>query len=1033
MSGPSKVIVLDPDPRAGRLVQLGFEREGIGFTLADPGAIEIPPEAGAMLVGGTDGAAVDLIKRAKAALQAANLDIPIIAASRGTARATLEAAGADAVLTAPTYLRDVVTVCRILHGVPAQKRDHLVGNLAETTGSYSLVRALASLGKSGVLTLIRGLRRGEVRFYTGEVTSAELGVIHGQAAFHQLLLWTDARFDFAHHETVRRQQIPLSPEELFADAERFLEGVRDAAGNLSPATVLEQDLQRITDLGKHIPTEVFGVLRMFDGHRVLADILEDSPYRVFETLRVAQKAVEVGLLRRVESQRPKATWRAVLAIDEWLVGNETRDSVVERTAELDSGPNKTGKHRKTGGKKTRVKRAKSTPGVKSEIDWGALVPRVIGAEVGPLSGVVPALAAHGEVEAPTRDRAREKLEALMDTDKRDRIFPTEIGLEPKVVIAGMEPEPKPVTPDEVETVKGSKRKQKKDKTAAEAAAKEKIAEEMARIEAERAVSEAARLEAERVAAQKAAAELAAVDAEKAAAAERIAKEKIAAEMARIEAERVAEAERAAKEKIAAEMARIEAERVANEKAAAEEKRVAEQKAAAEKAQAERELAESQARIHENVERMRLERLAREEADAKAAAEAAITANTSAVEDARAYAARVKAAAEARRKEADAAVIEAAHATPRESASEARDLVRGLVADAMPSKPAEPAFLATPPANVDTAASRLIATPSSDVIGGDTMRGIAPTPTADAAASHLIATPTSPTTADTDRDIAVPMTGDTMRGVIPAAVSGATTLPVRSADDALTKPFVRAEVTSDPFTRITDPVTVVESAQTSVAVSDVVTVNRTSDTAMVTASPRVLISETPTQAPVASMTPAIAVSSKIDDATPEATDDEPSDGVILAPIATADTARVAARARAMRAPEPAHEGPPVKEATGEIGDRHVRTGIQEKIELEPSILINDLGAAHTAVAAAVAKTAATPAPGDAASASKELDVATVRRDAVAFSEDEEAFFKRAEGGTAQVPKFESFDDLDEGYEPTSFWGKVFGGKKKPPPR
>ena len=74
---------------------------------------------------------------------------------------------------------------------------------------------------------------------------------------------------------------------------------------------------------------------MFDGHRVLADMLEDSPYRVFETLRVAQKAVEVGLLRQVDAQRPKATWRAVLAIEEWLVGNETREAVVERTAGLD--------------------------------------------------------------------------------------------------------------------------------------------------------------------------------------------------------------------------------------------------------------------------------------------------------------------------------------------------------------------------------------------------------------------------------------------------------------------------------------------------------------------------------------------------------------------------------------------------------------------------------------------------------------------------------------------------------------------------
>src|SRR4029079_13595704 len=139
-----------------------------------------------------------------------------------------------------------------------------------------------------------------------------------QAALHQLLLWTDARFDFAHEDIVRRQQIPLSPDELFADAEQFLEGVRDHAGNLSPSTVLEQDVQRVHAFGKQIPTEVYGVLRMFDGHRVLADILEDSPERACETMRVVQKAVEVGLRREVQSQRPKATWRAVLAIEEWL-------------------------------------------------------------------------------------------------------------------------------------------------------------------------------------------------------------------------------------------------------------------------------------------------------------------------------------------------------------------------------------------------------------------------------------------------------------------------------------------------------------------------------------------------------------------------------------------------------------------------------------------------------------------------------------------------------------------------------------------
>ena len=46
----------------------------------------------------------------------------------------------------------------------------------------------------------------------------------------------------------------------------------------------------------------------------------------------------------------------------------------------------------------------------------------------------------------------------------------------------------------------------------------------------------------------------------------------------------------------------------------------------------------------------------------------------------------------------------------------------------------------------------------------------------------------------------------------------------------------------------------------------------------------------------------------------------------------------------------------------------------------------------------------------------------------FDEHEEAFFNRAESGTNVVPKFESFDDLDEGYQPVGFWDRVFGRTK-----
>jgi hypothetical protein len=427
MPGLSKVIVLDPDARASRQVRLGFEREGVPVTAlpTDAAGLDLPgSDTGLVVVGGGDGQALELIRGARKWLDGQNVDAPLVFAGRGVLRSDAEAAGADEVVLRPAYLRDVVTIGRLLRGVPAASRSHLVGSLVELTGVFTLVRAFAALGRSATLTLVRGLRRGEIRFYHGEVTSAQVGMIHGQAALHQLLLWTDARFDYHHEDVVRRHQIPLSHHELFADAGGFLEGMRDSSGALSPSMVLEQDLPRVQSFGKQIPTEVYGVLRMFDGYRVLADVLEDSPYRVFETLRVAQRAIEAGLLRVVDKPRPRITWRAILAIEDWLVGGEDRRATgdsgpIAKPSSQDGGPTTRDSGpvaRDARGKAARKPRRKKkrrgatppvvptvTPEPKDrEIDWGALVPRILGAEVGPLSGVVPASHVSGEIVARSR-------------------------------------------------------------------------------------------------------------------------------------------------------------------------------------------------------------------------------------------------------------------------------------------------------------------------------------------------------------------------------------------------------------------------------------------------------------------------------------------------------------------------------------------------------------------------------------------------------------------------------------------------------
>ena len=80
----------------------------------------------------------------------------------------------------------------------------------------------------------------------------------------------------------------------------------------------------------------------------------------------------------------------------------------------------------------------------------------------------------------------------------------------------------------------------------------------------------------------------------------------------------------------------------------------------------------------------------------------------------------------------------------------------------------------------------------------------------------------------------------------------------------------------------------------------------------------------------------------------------------------------------------------------------------------------------------AQAAATPTA-NAATPTREREVAAVRGDVTAFTDDEEAFFKAGSTTNAvpREPVDETFEDLDEGYKPLSFWDRVMG--KRPPNR
>jgi DNA-binding response OmpR family regulator len=470
MPGLSSLVIAESDSRTVEAVKFAFEREGVSVATAQSresvGSL-VEAKDGQLVIVGAEFSAqpgIELLLHLRAGWKQGNGAVPLLYLGEEPEHERAYAAGATQCLPRPVFARDVVTMARLLanrkqQGGPAT----FVGDLGDFYGVYYLVRALAAVKWRGVLTLVRGLRRGELRLYKGEVTSAQVGVLHGLAALHQLLLWTEARLELRVEEVVRRRQIPLEPAEALADAERFLNAIRAEAGPLSPAAVYEQDAQH---RGEDVPKQVLPVLRLFDGHRMIADVIEDSPYRVFETLRLSVRLAELGIIRRVGTAR-KSPAHAALAIEEWLVGSSPVPEPTVRAASEPVGPEpgepasppgqqrqKSQKSKQSKSQRKRERRAArqqqhvgSSNGSRPT-DWSALLPSAT-QDLPGYASVVPSVSTGGEISI-----RRERLEEVTNAVERATIFgggatAADAALQTRAPAASHAPEP--ATPREIKT------------------------------------------------------------------------------------------------------------------------------------------------------------------------------------------------------------------------------------------------------------------------------------------------------------------------------------------------------------------------------------------------------------------------------------------------------------------------------------------------------------------------------------------------------------------------------------------------------
>jgi hypothetical protein len=261
----------------------------------------------------------------------------------------------------------------------------------------------------------------------------------------------------------------------------------------------------------------------------------------------------------------------------------------------------------------------------------------------------------------------------------------------------------------------------------------------------------------------------------------------------------------------------------------------------------------------------------------------------------------------------------------------------------------------------------------------------------------------------------------------------------AAADQKTMPVPKLEADDLIRELIGEKITIAETNTSRVVLQEQMTIDRSIQTA------RIASSQITTKEPVGhakdDVSAATALFGKRELAAPTEIDDEPSDGIVrhMTSVETAPQ---------KRPPPPKVEVPDDRpgDRTGEITAARKKHSSTPPENVEPSILIEeaaastaaDLAAAHKAVAAAAVAQVPAPKTTDLAGVAAEKAVAETRKDAaIAFSDAEEAFFRQG-SGEEKVTSFqmtgpvETFDDLDEDYQPVGFWDRLRGkkGDKKP---
>jgi CheY-like chemotaxis protein len=338
MNQLSTLLLVDTDPRGLETLTYGFEREGCTVAgTSDPRLAPdllrtMTPQLAIISLRTPEKPGLDVITGIKRGAPVRR--VPIVTLGPPALRQAALAAGTNDFVATPLFVRDVVNVSRLLtlaHTVPnaPQPEVEVQARLSEYHGLFYLLRALAVTGRSGIILMSRGNKRAELSVSDGAVMAVHIAGLQGMPALHQLLLWEEAAVSLKFRVVPKRSNLHMSSQELLDECERFLRDFAHAAQELgAPRCIYVPAADRDPGTSGLQPSQLGPALRLFDGQRTLTDAIEESPFRVFDTLRVIKRLVDAGAL--VVKSDGVGEGQPGSMLEEWAIVPEQRGVIGER-------------------------------------------------------------------------------------------------------------------------------------------------------------------------------------------------------------------------------------------------------------------------------------------------------------------------------------------------------------------------------------------------------------------------------------------------------------------------------------------------------------------------------------------------------------------------------------------------------------------------------------------------------------------------------------------------------------------------------